>query len=100
MADEGNPDGWEVENCYILERMRDVKAIPHLSKGRNEDGIVSYFFGDTCIQARKTEKNGKIRLEPLARNQVACGEWIDLPIDRIYGYCTLLARYLNGEVYS
>ena len=26
MAEEGNPDGWEVENCYILERMQDAAA--------------------------------------------------------------------------
>lgn len=97
MAEEGNPGGWKVEECYILEQMRDAKAIPHLSKGRSTDGAVCYFFGDTCIQAREAEKDGKICLEPLAGNQVACGEWIDLSIDRVYGYCTLLERHLNKE---
>ena len=31
MAEEGNADGWKVEDCYILEQMRDVAAIPSLT---------------------------------------------------------------------
>lgn len=98
MAEERDPGGWKVEECYILERMRDVAAIPNLTRAEQEDGSVAYFFGDTCIRARETMENGRIKLEPLAGDQVACGEWVDLPVDRVYGYCTLLTRYLNMEV--
>ena len=95
MAEEGNADGWKVEDCYILEQMRDVAAIPHLTRTEQEDGTVCYFFGDTCIQVRESHEGGKLRLEPVAGDQTVCGEWVELSIDRIYGYCTLLERYLN-----
>ncbi len=98
MAEEGNSDGWKVRNCYILERMRDAKAIPSLTRTDQGDGTACYFFGDTCIKVRETSENGKVHLEPLAGDQVACGEWAELPIDQVYGYCTLLERYLNREV--
>ena len=98
MAEEGNADGWKVEDCYILEQMRDVAAIPHLTRTEQEDGTVCYFFGDTCIRVRESHEDGKIRLEPVAGDQTACGEWVELPIDRIHGYCILLERYLNREV--
>ena len=26
------------------------------------------------------------------------GKWAELAIDRVYGYCTLLAQYLNRSV--
>lgn len=97
MAEENNHGGWKVQDCYILEQMRDVKAIPNLYRTGQEDGSVCYFFGDTCIRAHESEENGKICLEPLSGNQVACGEWVDLDIDRVYGYCTLLTRHLNRE---
>ena len=32
MAEEGNPGGWKVEDCYILEQMRDTAAIPSLTR--------------------------------------------------------------------
>ena len=73
MAEEGNKDGWEVRDCYI------------------------WFFGDTCIRAREVADGGRIRLEPVSGDQTACGEWADLPIDRVYGYCTLLERHINGR---
>lgn len=97
MAGEGNPAGWKVEDCYILEQMRDVTAIPHLTRTDQNDGTVCYCFGDTSIRVRESYEEGKIRLEPVTGDQVACGEWVDLPIDRVYGYCTLLARHLNRE---
>ena len=97
MAEEGNPGGWKVEDCYILEQMRDVAAIPHYDRMEQDDGTVCYFFGDTCIRVRESEDNGKIRLEPVSGDQTACGEWVELPIDRVYGYCTLLERHLNGK---
>ena len=28
MEEEGNVNGWKVENCYILEQMRDAASIP------------------------------------------------------------------------
>ena len=95
MSAEGNPGGWKVEDCYILEQMRDVAAIPNLSRTDQGDGTVCYFFADTCIRVRESSEDQKIRLEPLTGDQTACGEWMDLPADRVYGYCTLLERYLN-----
>ena len=95
VAEEGNPGGWKVEDCYILEQMRDVAVIPHLTRTEQDDGTICYFFGDTCIRVRESYENGKICLKPVAGDQVACGEWVDLPIDRVYGYCTLLERHLN-----
>ena len=95
MVEEGIPGGWQVQNCYILEHMRDVAVIPRAERTEQGDGTVCWFFGDTCIRARETTDNGRIRLEPVAGNQVACGEWTELPIDRVHGYCTLLERQLN-----
>ena len=97
MADEDNADGWEVQECYILERMRDAAAIPNAERAEQEDGTVCWFFGDTRIRAREVLDGGKTRLEPVAGDQAACGEWVDLPIDRVYGYCTLLERMLAGH---
>lgn len=97
MADEGNPDGWKVEDCYILEQMRDAAAIPQCYRTEQNDGTVCYFFGDTCIRVRESYKEGKIRLAPVAGDQTACGEWVELSIDRVYGYCTLLEWHLNRK---
>ena len=97
MAEEGNPGGWKVEDCYILEHMRDAAAIPRAQRTEQEDGSVCWFFGDTCIRAREVADGGRIRLEPVSGDQTACGEWADLPIDRVYGYCTLLERHINGR---
>ncbi len=98
MAEEGNSNGWKVEDCYILEQMRDVKAIPDYGRTAQWDGTVCYYFGDTCIRVRESYEKDKVHLEPVAGDQTACGEWVELPIDRVYGYCTLLERYLNQEV--
>ena len=92
MAEEGNSGGWKVQDCYILEEMRDVEAIPHYTRREQENGTVCYLFGDTCIQVRESHDNGKIHLEPISGDRNVC-----LPIDWVYGYCTLLARYLNRE---
>ena len=97
MAEEGNPGGWKVEDCYILEQMRDTAAIPSLTRMEQDDGTICYFFGDTCIRVRESCENGKIHLEPVSRDQTACGEWVELSIDQVYGYCTLLERYLNRK---
>lgn len=98
MAEEGNADGWKVENCYILEQMRDADAIPGVTRTEQEDRSICYFFGDTCIRANESIVNGKVYLEPLSGNQTACGEWVELPIDKVYGYCTLLTRHLNRRM--
>ena len=98
MADEGNAGGWKVEDCYILEQMQDTAAITSLTRMEQDDGTICYFFGDTCIRVRESHEEGKIHLEPVAGDQTACGEWVDLPIDRVYGYCTLLERQVNWEV--
>lgn len=97
MADEGNAGGWKVQECYILERMRDATAIPKAERAEQEDGTICWFFGDTCIKVREVTDGGRVRLEPVAGDQAACGEWTELPIDRVYGYCTLLERHINGR---
>ena len=99
MAEEGNPGGWKVEDCYILEEMRDAEAIDDLTRIELEDDTTCYGFGSssTCIRVCETVEDGKIRLEPLAGNQLIDGKWVDLSIDRVYGYCTLLERQLNKE---
>ena len=62
-----------------------------------EDGTVCYFFGNTTIRVLEIVEDGRITLAPVAGDQTACGEWIELPVDRICGYCTLLERNLNRE---
>ena len=97
MADEGNAKGWKVEDCYILEKMQDAAAIPDCARVAQDDGTVCYFFGNTTIRVMEISKNGRITLEPVAGDQTACGEWVELPVDRVCGYCTLLERHLNRE---
>ena len=82
MAEEGNSGGWEVENCYILEWMRDAAAISDSIQIELEDGTTCYCFGETYIRACETTENGKVRLEPLAGNQMCDGERIELPTDQ------------------
>ena len=96
MEEEGNPGGWKVEDCYILEQMQDAAIIPELLRVESPSGIV-YCFGDTCIRVRESRADEKIHLEPMDGNQTACGKWMDLPVDRVYGYCTLLERHLNRK---
>ena len=98
MAEEGIAGGWKVEDCYILEQMQDAEVICDLTQIELEDETICYGFGSTCIRVCETNENGKIRLEPLSGNQAMDGKWVDLPIDRVYGYCTLLERHLNREV--
>lgn len=102
MAEEGNLDGWRVEDCYILEQMQDAEAISDLTRIEVDDGTICYGFGssNTCIRVCETNENGKVKLEPLAGNHEVDGQWADLPIDRVYGYCTLLERQLNQEAGS
>lgn len=95
MTEEGNPGGWQVEDCYILERMRDVTAIPHPSRAPQDNGTTCYFFGDTTIRAEETVEDGKLRLTPIAGDQIGPDGWVDLNVDRVCGYCTLLERHLN-----
>ncbi|MBD5160804.1 MAG: hypothetical protein HDT14_02040 [Oscillibacter sp.] len=99
MAEEGNPGGWKVEDCYILEKMRDAEAICDLTRIELEEDTICYGFGSssTCIRVLETNEGGKIRLEPLAGNQMVDGKWVDLTIDRICGYCTLLEQQLSKE---
>ena len=95
MADEGNAGGWKVEDCYILERMQDAAAIPDAVRTEQADGTACYAFGDTCIYVREATDAGKIHLEPVAGSQTADGKRVELPIDRLHGYCTLLERCVN-----
>ena len=98
MEEEGNLSGWKVEECYILEQMRDVEAIANLAKATQDDGTTCYFFGNTTIRAYKMMDNGRFVLKPVAGNQINSDGWVDLDIDRVYGYCTLLERQLNKEM--
>lgn len=95
MAEEGNPGGWQVEDCYILERMRDAAAIPRLSRLEQEDGTTCYFFGDTTIRAEETVEDGKLHLTPIAGDQIGPDGWVDLGMDWGCGCCALLERWLN-----
>ncbi len=97
MAEEGNPGGWKVEDCYILEQIRDAAAISNLSRVEQGDGTVCCFFGDTTIRAEETIEDGKMRLTPISGDQVGPDGWGDLEMDRVYGYCTLLERQLNQK---
>lgn len=97
MAEEGNPGGWQVEGCYILEQMRDAAAISNLSRVEQGDGTVCYFFGGTTIRAEATIEDGKLHLAPISGDQVGPDGWGDLEMDRVYGYCTLLERQLNKK---
>ena len=40
-------------------------------------------------------KHGKMHLIPVAGDQIGPDGWVDLEMDRVYGYCTLLERYLT-----
>lgn len=97
MAEEGNPGGWKVEDCYILDQMRDAVAISSLSRVEQGDGTVCYFFGDTTIRAEENVEDGKLCLTPASGDQVGPDGWGDLEMDRVYGYCTLLERRLNKK---
>ncbi len=97
MAEEGNPGGWKVETCYILEWMRDAAAIPNLSRAEQEDGSVCYFFGDTTIRAEETIEDGRLYLKPITGDQICPDGWVELDMGRVYGYCTLLERQLNRK---
>ena len=97
MAEERDINGWKVEDCYILEQMRDTAAIPNYSRTMQIDGTAFYFFGDTYIRVCEAHEKDTIHLEPVSGDQTACGEWVKLPIDRVYGYGTLLERHLNRK---
>ncbi len=97
MAGEGNAGGWKVEDCYILERMRDVAAIQNFRKATQDDGTVCYFFGDTTIRVEESIVGGKLRLKPVKGDQISCGEWPELDPDVVNGYCTLLDRHISKK---
>ena len=97
MAEErGGADGWTVEDCLILERMRDAAAIAHLERTPQDGGEVCYFFADTTIRVRETVQDGKLRLTPVRGDQIAHGEWYDLDEPELTGYCELLERAINS----
>ena len=76
--------------------MRDEAAIPHLTRTKQGDGTVCYFFGNTTIRVIEAQAAGNIRLTPVSGDQVACGEWVELDEEQVRRYCDLLAQYLNG----
>ena len=98
MSEEGVENGWQVQDCYILEQMQDSAAITGVTRTEQADGTICYYFGETCIRARETTEEGKVRLEPLSGIQTVDGNKVTLPIDRVYGYCTLLTRHFNPDM--
>ena len=95
MVDEGNANGWKVQECYILERMRDTAAIPDLARVQQPDDTSRYFFGGASIQAHESANGGRIVLESVSGLQFDGNSYKDLPMDRVYGYCTLPERHIN-----
>lgn len=91
----GRDDAWEVEDCYILEHMRDVAAIRSCQQTGQGDGTIAFHFGDTAIRARVSPSRGACRLMPVCGDQVACGEWNDLEIDQVAAYCVLIQESLG-----
>lgn len=75
--------------------LRDVAAISHVERLEQGDGTVCYFFGDTTIQAEETVDNGKLHLTPISGDQVGPDGWVDLEMEQVCRYCTLLERQLN-----
>lgn len=76
--------------------MRDEAAIPHLTRTKQGNGTVCYFFGNTTIRVIEAQAAGNIRLTPVSGDQVACGEWVELDEEQVRRYCELLARHLNS----
>ena len=74
MGEEGNKNGWKVQECYILEQMRDAEKIPNHTCTNLYDGTAWYFFGDICIRVRKSKINEKIQLEPISGDQMLEGK--------------------------
>ena len=74
MAEEGNPGGWQVEDSYILEQVRDAAAIPSLSRVEQGDSTVCYFFGDTTIRAEETVEGGRLCLTPIS-GEIGMDSW-------------------------
>ena len=96
--DSDNKAFWPSMGGYsIFAYCLDAVTISRAERTEQGDGTVCYFFGDTCIRVRESRKNGKIKLEPVRGDQVGGGEWVELSIDRVYGYCTLLERHLNRK---
>ncbi len=93
--ERANTGGWRVEDCYILEHMRDTAAMSNVQRQVQDDGSICYFFGDTSIRVIESIVDDKLCLKPVAGDQAACGKWVALTIDKVYGYCALLEQYFN-----
>lgn len=79
-----------------LPVMRDEAAISRLTRTKQGDGTVCYFFGNTTIRVIEAQTTGNIRLTPVSGDQVACGEWVELDEEQVRRYCDLLAQHLNS----
>lgn len=98
MAEErGGKSGWKVETCYILEKMRDAEAVASYERVEQGDATVCFYFGNTCIRAIEKEMDGRVLFLPVGGDQTACGEWVELDLDVVAGYCTLLARRIHDK---
>ena len=85
------------QNIQTCCELRETSAIPQFERREQKNGMVCYFFGNTCILVRETHENGKIKLDPVAGDQTACGEWIYLTDDQLHGYCMLLENHINRK---
>ena len=95
MEEEGNPGGWKVRECYVLEHMPDAEAIPRAERTELDNGTVVYAFGGTRVRVLETEDCGETCLEPIEGDQASGGGRTDLHMDRLFGYCELLERHIN-----
>lgn len=69
------------------------KQSPRFTRLEQKDGSVCCFFGDTCVHVNVVHEKDKIQLEPLDGRQLVEGDWEELRIDKLHGYCTLLLKY-------
>ena len=67
MEEEGNLGGWKVEECYILEQMRDVEAIANLAivAVRSALALLSgWMISEMRLQTRGRIRRGRLRARP------------------------------------
>ncbi len=78
--------------------MRDEKAIRKFERTPQGGDLVLYSFGDTSVLVEEwTDRDGDVNLRPVRGDQVACGEWYDLPEDEVAAYCEMLQDEIRGR---
>lgn len=63
-----------------------------------DDGTVCYFIGNITIRVREELCGEGLHLSPVAGDQVACGQWVDLDQEELAGYCGLLERRIQADM--